>query len=79
MVSVQSAFTVQPPDEFKHVRESRKLVIAGMVNVGWNVFEQVSEGFIVVPAQVQCPAFQLCPSSCADRSVAQAKLLQQSA
>ena len=39
-----------------------------------NWFPQVRNGFIVYPEQVQCPAFQLCPSSCAERSVAQLRL-----
>jgi serine/threonine-protein kinase len=43
-----------------------------------NVFVQVMPGFIVEVGQVQCEAFQLCPSSCAVRSVAHRKLLLKS-
>ena len=39
------------------------------VTLGLKVFADVMYGFIVYDVQVQCWAFQLCPSSCAERSV----------
>ena len=48
------------------------------MKVAWNVFAQVMNAFIVLLPQVQCPASQLWPSSCADRSVLQAKFVSKS-
>ncbi len=48
------------------------------MTLGLKVFADVMEGFIVYDVHEQCWAFQLCPSSCAERSVALAKLLLKS-
>src|SRR5262245_42504578 len=61
----------------RHGRELRNETICE-IEPALNVLWHVANGFIVYSSHVQCVAFQLCPSSCAVRSVLHAKLESQS-